>query len=406
MNDAEVLALLVQAAGTVLLFVVFLLLYRKFRRPAFLDWIGSWGFFLASIGLQWVLLHSGVPDAARRIPLFGLNLALLAHVFFLLRGVSRFRRERGASRPVEILWAIPILGAAWLLSGTSAPGTLISFVRAAAYLATAVAFARTPGSKGGRALLSCSFLLWAVELVVVGWAQLHYGGLVGRGSRVELVAEMPAVYAYAQFLEMFLEMTIGVGIIILLFEASQDELKREMARLVESDTQVKEMGIRDRLTGLYNRHYFNDVIRRELAGSRRHGTAISVLLIDVDRFKEINDVRGHQVGDEVLQFVANFLTACVRESDLVFRWGGDEFLVLLTQADEAAAAQKAEELSRNLPHIPGAEHLQPTLSVGWATHRPKAEFPRTLAEADARMYERKLSRKKEREAKEQGPGRP
>jgi diguanylate cyclase (GGDEF)-like protein len=230
---------------------------------------------------------------------------------------------------------------------------------------------------------------------VFGWAQLYYGA-----------AGMPKPYAYGQFFEMFLEMTVGVGIIILLFEASQDELQREMARLVESDTQVKEMGIRDRLTGLYNRHYFNDVIRRELAGSRRHGTAISVLLIDVDRFKQINDIRGHQVGDEVLQFVANFLTACVRESDLVFRWGGDEFLVLLTQADEASAAHKAEELSRSLPHIPGAEHLQPTLSVGWATHRPKAEFPRTLAEADARMYERKLSRKKEREARERGPGRP
>ena len=126
-----------------------------------------------------------------------------------------------------------------------------------------------------------------------------------------------------------------------------------MERLVESDSQAKEMGIRDRLTGLYNRHYFNDVIRRELARSRRHGMAISVLLVDVDRFKEINDVRGHQVGDEVLQFVANYLTACVRESDLVFRWGGDEFLILLTQADEASAAQKAEELGRSLPAHPG-----------------------------------------------------
>ncbi len=395
MDNAEVLALLVQAAGTILLFIVFLLLYRKFRRPAFLDWIASWGFFLVSIGLQGVLLPSGAPDEARRIPLFGLNLALLAHVFFLLRGVSRFRRARSASRPVEMLWALPILGAAWWLSGASAPETYISFVRAAAYLVTAVAFVRTPGSAGGRVLLSSSFLLWAVERAAVGWAQLHYIGL-----------PMPAGYAHAQFFEMFLEMTVGVGIIILLFEASQDELKREMARLVESDTQVKEMGIRDRLTGLYNRHYFNDVIRRELARSRRHGAAISVLLIDVDRFKQINDIRGHQVGDEVLQFVANYLTACVRESDLVFRWGGDEFLVLLTQADEASAAQKAEELGRGLPHIPGAATLQPTLSVGWATHRPKAEFPRTLAEADARMYERKLSRKKEREARERGPGRP
>ena len=396
MENAELLALPVQAAGTILLFIVFLLLYRKFRRPAFLDWIASWGFFLLSIGLQWVLLRPGAPDESRRIPLFGLNLTLLAHVFFLLRGVSRFRGQRTASRPVEMLWVLPILGVAWGLAGTSPPEAIISFIRAAAYLVTAVAFARTPGSAGGRVLLSSSFLLWAIERATVGWAQLHYGDVLA----------MPRAYAYGQFFEMFLEMTVGVGIIILLFEASQDELKREMARLVESDTQVKEMGIRDRLTGLYNRHYFNDVIRRELARSRRHGVAISVLLIDVDRFKQINDVRGHQVGDEVLQFVANYLTACVRESDLVFRWGGDEFLVLLTQADEASAAQKAEELGKSLPHIPGAEHLQPTLSVGWATHRPKAEFPRTLAEADARMYERKLSRKKERDARERGPVRP
>lgn len=392
--EAEFLPLLVQAAGTILLFVVFLLLYRKFRRPAFLDWIASWGFFLVSIGVEGILLRSGT-DESRKIPYFILNLALCAHVFFLLRGVSRYRRERSTSRPVEMLWILPILGIAWWFSGTGAPETYISFVRAAAYLVTAVAFARTPGSAGGRVLLSCSFFLWSVERTAVGWAQLHYG-----------VAAMPEPYAYGQFVEMFLEMTVGVGIIILLFEASQDELQREMARLVESDTQVKEMGIRDRLTGLYNRHYFNDVIRRELARTRRHGIAISVLLIDVDRFKQINDVRGHQVGDEVLQFVANFLTACVRESDLVFRWGGDEFLVLLTQADEASAAQKAEELARSLPHIPGAAHVQPTLSVGWATHRPKAEFPRTLAEADARMYERKLSRKKEREARERGPLRP
>lgn len=388
-------AVLVQAAGTILLFVVLLLLYRKFRRPAFLDWIASWGFFLIGLGLLGAIrIGEGVADA-RQIPVFILNVAMLAHVFFLLRGVQRFRRERATSRPAEMLWALPIFGLAWFFSTPFAPPASLTFVRAAAYLITAVAFARSPGSAGGRFLLSSAFLLWGLERASMGVAELAYGHARGLGE----------LYAYAHFFEMFLEMTVAVGIIILLFEASQAELKREMERLVESDSQAKEMGIRDRLTGLYNRHYFNDVIRRELARSRRHGVAISVLLVDVDRFKEINDVRGHQVGDEVLQFVANYLTACVRESDLVFRWGGDEFLILLTQADEASAAQKSEELGRSLPHIPGAEHLQPTLSVGWATHRPKAEFPRTLAEADARMYEMKLNRKKEREARERGPAR-
>ena len=119
---------------------------------------------------------------------------------------------------------------------------------------------------------------------------------------------------------MFLEMMIAVGIIVLLFEATQARLAAEMEALVHSERELKEMGVRDPLTGLYNRHHFNDVIRRELANVRRYGTELSVLLVDVDRFKEINDVKGHALGDDVLRFVANYLTTCIRESDFVFRW--------------------------------------------------------------------------------------
>jgi diguanylate cyclase (GGDEF)-like protein len=205
---------------------------------------------------------------------------------------------------------------------------------------------------------------------------------------------------YSAFLAMFLEMMIGVGIIILLFEASQTQLAAEMHQLVSSEEQLKEMGIRDPLTGLYNRHYFNDIIRRELASARRYGTSVSVLLVDVDRFKEINDLKGHAVGDDVLRFVANYLAACVRETDYVFRWGGDEFLIVLPRTDESSASSKADELVRRLPNIPGTDNLQPTLSVGWAIHRSNVEFPITLSEADARMYQMKLARKRERAERE------
>ncbi|HEY6051399.1 MAG TPA: GGDEF domain-containing protein, partial [Thermoanaerobaculia bacterium] len=153
-------------------------------------------------------------------------------------------------------------------------------------------------------------------------------------------------------------------------------------------------------------HHFNDVIKRELANVRRYGISLSVLLADVDRFKEINDVKGHQAGDDVLKFVANYLTSCVRESDFVFRWGGDEFLVLLPRTDEGSAALKAEELARRLPAIPGLEQVQPSLSVGWATHRMDADFMSTLSQSDARMYEMKLRGKKEREARERDLLRP
>src|SRR6185503_14157667 len=98
MLQGYLFSLLVQAAGTVLLFVVFLLLYRKFRRPAFLDWIASWGCFLAGLGLLWLVLSS--TTVATRFALLLMVTAMLGHVFFLLRGVWRFRSERASSRPV------------------------------------------------------------------------------------------------------------------------------------------------------------------------------------------------------------------------------------------------------------------------------------------------------------------
>jgi len=265
----------------------------------------------------------------------------------------------------------------------------------AGYVAAAVSFATIPGPPAGRVLLSLSFLLWGVERFVVGWAYLRF----------KTPARMPELFQYANFAAMFLEIMIAVGIIILLFEASQARLASEMRRLQDREQQFKEMGVRDPLTGLYNRHHFKDVIRRELANVRRYGSSLSVLLVDVDRFKEINDLKGHGVGDDVLKFVANYLTACLRESDFVFRWGGDEFLILLPQCDEASAAVKGEGLARRLPLIPGMEPVRPTLSVGWATHREESEFPQTLSQADARMYKMKVKGKKDREERERDLGR-
>ncbi len=388
-------ALLIQAAGTLLLFLLFLLLYRKIRRRAFLDWIASWAFLFVGLSLQFGLHR--LPDSSRSLYAL-MNGALLAHVFFLVRGTRRFRNPAATSSALEILWVAPIAALAWWASMAMDPGPLASaplaLLRSAAYVLTAIWFAVTPGSAAGRIFLSISFLLWAAERAISGLGVLRFGS----------TADLPAWLQYLGFAGMFLEMMIAVGIIVLLFEATQARLAAEMEALVHSERELKEMGVRDPLTGLYNRHHFNDVIRRELANVRRYGTELSVLLVDVDRFKEINDLKGHGVGDDVLRFVANYLTTCIRESDFVFRWGGDEFLLLLPRTDEGAAAQKADELARKLPKIPGTEGLHPSLSVGWATHRMDAEFPATLALADQRMYEMKLKGKRERAARERDLG--
>jgi diguanylate cyclase (GGDEF)-like protein len=388
-------ALLIQAAGTLLLFLLFLLLYRKIRRLAFLDWIASWAFLFVGLSLQ--LSLNWIPQPTRALDL-AMNMALLAHVFFLVRGTRRFRNPSVRGSALDLVWLLPLAAVAWWTSVAvdqsqvaSAPMALL---RSAAYVLTAIWFAVTPGSAAGRIFLSISFLLWGAERAISGLGLLRFGSL----------ADLPAWLQYLGFAGMFLEMMIAVGIIVLLFEATQARLASEMEALVNSERELKEMGVRDPLTGLYNRHHFNDVIRRELANVRRYGVELSVLLVDVDRFKEINDVKGHAVGDEVLRFVANYLTTCIRESDFVFRWGGDEFLLLLPRTDEGSAAQKADELAHKLPKIPGTEGLHPSLSVGWATHRMDAEFPATLALADQRMYEMKLRGKRERAARERDLG--
>jgi diguanylate cyclase (GGDEF)-like protein len=371
------LSLLIQAAGTGLLFVLFLLVYQKIRLRALLEWIASWAFLLAGLALLWF-----APVLGRGRSLLFLNhAALLLHAFFLLRGIRRLRNNKAASR-ADLVWILPILGIAWLTAAGGQAGrpAYVALILAATYVTAAISFAVTPGSTVGRFLLSVSFLLWSVEQTLIGAALLRFREAGG----------LPGTLQYAGFVAMLLEMMVAVGVILLLFEGSQTRLAAEMEQLRHFDQLLKEKSVRDPLTGLYNRGHFNDVLRRELVSARLAGATLSVLLADVDRFKQINDRMGHAVGDDVLKFVANYLTSCVRETDFVFRWGGDEFLVLLPRTDEAIAAQKAEELGHRLPHIPGVERVQPSLSVGWATHSPGHDFSTTLAAADSRMYDMKL----------------
>jgi diguanylate cyclase (GGDEF)-like protein len=367
-------SLLIQAAGTGLLLVLFVLVYQKIRLRALTQWILSWACLLAGLGVFWF----SPPPAHNPYSAFLNHSALLAHAFFLLRGIRRLRDGKGDGA-ADLIWLIPILGFAWLTAAGGQPthSALVALILAATYVTAAVSFAVTPGSTVGRLLLSVSFLLWGVEQAVIGAAFLRFRDPTG----------LPATLQYAGFAAMLLEMMVAVGVILLLFEGSQTRLASELEQLKHSDLLLKEKSVRDPLTGLYNRGYFNDIIRRELIGARLAGARLSVLVADVDRFKQINDRMGHATGDDVLKFVANYLTSCVRESDFVFRWGGDEFLVLLPRTEEADAAQKAEELGHRLPNIPGTERVAPSLSVGWATHKPGEEFSATLAEADARMYE-------------------
>ncbi|MFZ5492992.1 MAG: GGDEF domain-containing protein [Pseudomonadota bacterium] len=146
----------------------------------------------------------------------------------------------------------------------------------------------------------------------------------------------------------------------------------------------------DPLTGLSNRGVFGDALPREISRALRYGTALTLLMVDLDNLKAINDSAGHGAGDRGLQRVAQALRAGLRDSDHIFRYGGDEFAVLLVGSEGDAGRDIAERLRSHvegLPVDPGTEKL--TLSIGvaglCATDTPEALFER----ADAALYRAK-----------------
>jgi two-component system, cell cycle response regulator len=146
----------------------------------------------------------------------------------------------------------------------------------------------------------------------------------------------------------------------------------------------------DMLTGLLNRRAFLDNMEREHSRSTRHMYPLSVLLLDVDHFKRVNDTRGHAAGDAVLQGVAQVLTRVARRSDIVARWGGEEFVIALPQTGEAGARIAAERVRRAIAEatfpLPGGEGLGVTASIGAASALAPWVTDAVIAAADEAMY--------------------
>lgn len=168
---------------------------------------------------------------------------------------------------------------------------------------------------------------------------------------------------------------------------------------------LQEVAAHDALTGLLQRGQFDPLGQPLFAAARRHGEPLSVLMIDVDRFKSINDRFGHPAGDEVLREVAAEIRQTLRSSDYAFRYGGEEFAVLTPATSHAGALATAEKLrsrisSRIWPHI--GEPI--TVSVGLATMRGDDESLEALvARADRRLYEAKQSGRNQVCAEPDGP---
>ena len=169
-----------------------------------------------------------------------------------------------------------------------------------------------------------------------------------------------------------------------------------LSTIEQANSRLREQAMRDVLTGLYNRRYLIDALERELHRARRSDEQLGVLVIDIDHFKRINDSFGHAAGDEVLRSVAQFMLTMVRAGDVLCRYGGEEFVLLQTEAAPEALLQRADALRCDIARHAIEHHGTPigtiTLSIGIALfpeHGATAEA--VLRAADDALYRAKAA---------------
>jgi diguanylate cyclase (GGDEF)-like protein len=191
-------------------------------------------------------------------------------------------------------------------------------------------------------------------------------------------------------------MTPAVKAAILSLMTEIEDLRGEVRRLKGRLAETEELADRDALTPLLNRRAFIRELGRIRTFAQRYGSPASLVYIDLDDLKGVNDRLGHAAGDAALKAVAERLVSQLRESDIVGRMGGDEFAVILVQADHATAEAKAAALARAIE----AEPLQfgewsAPLHISWGVREitQDAEPEALVADADAAMFARKRERK-------------
>lgn len=148
-------------------------------------------------------------------------------------------------------------------------------------------------------------------------------------------------------------------------------LAKRLDEIEKLQTQLHDQAVRDYLTGLFNRRYLDETMEREIARSNRDARKLSVVMMDIDQFKGVNDIYGHQAGDDVLIALGKMLKKSSRSSDIACRYGGDEFVVVMLNASEVDAYSRSQDWLKRFSKIKfqfGEQKFSTTLSMGVATY--------------------------------------
>jgi diguanylate cyclase (GGDEF)-like protein/PAS domain S-box-containing protein len=175
--------------------------------------------------------------------------------------------------------------------------------------------------------------------------------------------------------------------------AANEQLQYHIAEGEQLQAELREQAMRDPLTALYNRRYLYETLGHEIARASRENHTLGIIVADIDHFKNFNDIYGHQAGDYILVEIARLMERCTRESDLIYRYGGEEFLLILPGATLAFAGQRAEVIRQMCLETTlqyEGKGLSISMSFGVAAYPDHGqEADKIISRADKAMYQSK-----------------
>jgi diguanylate cyclase (GGDEF)-like protein len=379
----NLMALLVQAAGALLLAALSVVLYRTTHSRALGFWSAAWLTLFFAVSSLWGAFSVGALRAtAQSTYLFGEYL----FGFLLLAGCWTYAGLAGPSK--REVWLIgPGALLAYLLPRAGGQGfnaffvfhTLIfgAFFLAALRTTRMVSRSRlrTPGLRVMQAalgLLALDYFQYAPAFAFSIW----------RGEPATTYWQFSPLY------DLFFEVMLMFGTVMVVTGDIQHDLEVANRNLAQARDRFAAMAQIDHLTSALNRHVFHALVESR-QGADRTSVRGCVAMIDIDDLKVVNDHYGHPTGDAAIRAVASAIRGCIRADDLLFRWGGDEFLVVLFGVSEQEARERFGSLRARLRRTTLAGVMTPldlSAAVGLAPFAEATPFDDVIALADAMMY--------------------
>lgn len=383
--------LIIQASGVAFITIFLYLLTRSLKSRALANWKKGWvSLLIGLISLQFALSFKDFDK------LFLVSYFLGEYIFgyFLIVGCYTFTTNKVFPDRSWYLGAAGVLTAIFLAYSASDFDKFLNFHTFVVGTIFSIALFLLRETISSRKGLGWWLMQFSLALLAI---KLYHHTLFFILDRSGFQLSIPPMYLILNpIIDLMFEILLGFGMVIVLMEKVQYDLKEANTNLQIAHQKLEQLVHIDPLTDVFNRRAFYGFLKKRV--TEKNEISGCVGFFDIDNMKPINDGLGHQTGDFAIQTVAKAIRSLVRKDDLIFRWGGDEFFVIMIDMSEESARQRMirlEDLLKNIEVEGNTQPLMINVSYGFKDFNGILGLEKSIKIADEEMYRNKQNRKQQ-----------